>query len=64
MEVIKTERKIPGLADYMLAVMQQIMETAAAKEEITEAEKEKIMKLNEETVTVRYMTSREWEVMA
>ena len=52
------------MADYMLAVMQQIMETAAAKEEITEAEKEKIMKLNEETVTARYMTSREWEVMA
>lgn len=48
----------------MLAIMKQIMETAAAKEEISESEKEKIMKLNEETVTARYMTSREWEVMA
>ena len=54
----------PGLADYMLAVMQQIMDKAAVKKEITESEKEKIMKLNEETVRSRYMTSREWEVQA
>ena len=54
----------PGLADYMLAVMQQIMDKAAVEKEITESEKEKIMKLNEETVRNRYMTSREWEVQA
>ena len=54
----------PGLADYMLAVMQQIMDKAAVEKEITESEKEKIMKLNEETVKSRYMTSREWEVQA
>ena len=54
----------PGLADYMLAVMQQIMDKAAVEKEITESEKEKIMKLNEEIVRSRYMTSREWEVQA
>ena len=54
----------PGLADYMLAVMQQIMDKAAVEKEITESEKEKIMKLNEKTVRNRYMTSREWEVQA
>ena len=54
----------PGLADYMLAVMQQIMDKAAVEKKITESEKEKIMKLNEETVRSRYMTSREWEVQA
>ena len=54
----------PGLADYMLAVMQQIMDKAAVEKEIKKKEKEKIMKLNEETVKSRYMTSREWEVQA
>ena len=54
----------PGLADYMLAVMQQIMDKAAVEKEITDAEKEKITRLNEETVRTRYMTSREWEVLA
>ena len=54
----------PGLADYMLAVMQQIVDKAAVKKELTETEKDKIMRLNEETVRSRYMTSREWEVQA
>ena len=54
----------PGIADYMLAVMQQIIEKAAVEKEITDAEKEKITRLNEETVRTRYMTSREWEVLA
>ena len=54
----------PGTADYMLAVMQQIIEKAAVEKEITDAEKEKITRLNEETVRTRYMTSREWEVLA
>ena len=54
----------PGTADYMLAVMQQIIEKAAVEKEITDAEKEKITRLNEETVRTRYMTFREWEVLA
>lgn len=54
----------PGTADYMLAVMQQIIEKAAVEKEITDTEKEKITRLNEETVRTRYMTSREWEVLA
>ena len=54
----------PGMADYMLAVMQQIIDKAAVEKEITDAEKEKITKLNEETIRARYMTSREWEVLA
>ena len=54
----------PGLADYMLAVMQQIVNKAAAAKEISESERDKIMRLNEETVRSRYMTSREWEVQA
>ena len=54
----------PGTADYMLAVMQQIIEKATVEKEITDTEKEKITRLNEETVRTRYMTSREWEVLA
>ena len=54
----------PGMADYMLAVMQQIMDKAAVEMEITEAEKEKLTELNEETVKAKYMTSKEWEVLA
>ena len=54
----------PGLADYMLAVMQQIVNKAAAAKEISESERDKIMRLNEEIVRSRYMTSREWEVQA
>ena len=55
---------MPGMADYILAVMQQIVDKAAAEKVITETEKEKIIRLNEETVKSRYMTSREWEVLA
>lgn len=36
----------PGLADYMLAVMHQIMDKAAVEKEITEKEKEKIPNLS------------------
>lgn len=54
----------PGMADYMLAVMQQIMDKAAVEMEITEAEKKKLTELNEETVKAKYMTSKEWEVLA
>jgi hypothetical protein len=54
----------PGTADYMLAVMQQIIDKAAVEKEITDAERENITKLNEETVRARYMTSQEWEVLA
>lgn len=54
----------PGMADYMLAVMQQIVDKAAVEMEITEAEKKKLTELNEETVKAKYMTSKEWEVLA
>jgi len=54
----------PGLADYMLAVMDQIMGSAAIEKEISEAEKIRIKEINEVTVTERYMTIREWEVSA
>ena len=54
----------PGLADYMLAVMDQIMGSAAIEKEISESEKIRIREINEVTVTERYMTIREWEVNA
>lgn len=54
----------PGLADYMLAVMDQIMGSAAIEKEISETEKNRIKEINEVTVTERYMTIREWEVSA
>lgn len=54
----------PGLADYMLAVMDQIIGSAAIEKEISETEKVKIREINEVTVTERYMTIREWEVSA
>ena len=54
----------PGLADYMLAVMDQIMGSAAIEKEISEVEKIRIREINEVTVTERYMTIREWEVSA
>ena len=54
----------PGLADYMLAVMDQIMGSAAIEKEISETEKVRIREINEVTVTERYMTIREWEVNA
>lgn len=54
----------PGLADYMLAVMDQIIGSAAIEKEISEAEKIRIREVNEVTVTERYMTIREWEVSA
>lgn len=54
----------PGMADYMLAVMNQILGTAAVEKEVSETEKVKIREINEVTVTERYMTIREWEVNA
>ena len=54
----------PGIADYMLAVMDQIMGSAAIEKEISETEKIRIKEINEVTVTERYMTIREWEVNA
>ena len=54
----------PGLADYMLAVMDQIIGSAAIEKEISETEKIRIREINEVTVTERYMTIREWEVNA
>ena len=54
----------PGLADYMLAVMDQILGSAAVEKEVFETEKVRIREINEVTVTERYMTIREWEVNA
>ena len=51
--------KIPGIADYMLAVMDQIMGSAAVEKEISQTEAKRIKELNEVTVTERYMTIRE-----
>ena len=53
----------PGKADYILAVMQQIVYKVAEDNEITEDEKDELTRLNEETVKSRYMTSREWEML-
>ena len=54
----------PGIADYMLAVMDQIICSAAVEKEISETEKVKIREINEVTVTERYLTIRDWEVNA
>ncbi|MBR6394397.1 MAG: hypothetical protein IKS13_06220 [Ruminococcus sp.] len=54
----------PGIADYMLAVMDQILGSAAVEKEVSETEKVRIREINEVTVTERYMTIREWEVTA
>ena len=54
----------PGIADYMIAVMDQIIGSAAIEKEISESEKIRIREINEVTVTDRYMTIREWEVTA
>ena len=54
----------PGIADYMLAVMNQILGTAAVEKEVSETEKVRIREINEVTVTERYMTIRGWEVNA
>ena len=54
----------PGLADYMLAVMDQILGSAAVEKEVFKTEKVRIREINEVTVTERYMTIREWEVNA
>lgn len=54
----------PGIADYMLAVMDQILGSAAVEKEVSETEKVRIREINEVTVTERYMTIREWEVNA
>ena len=54
----------PGLADYMLAVMDQIIGSAVIEKEISKTEKVRIREINEVTVTERDMTIREWEVNA
>ena len=54
----------PGIADYMIAVMDQIIGCAAIEKEISESEKIRIREINEVTVTERYITIREWEVTA
>ena len=54
----------PGIADYMLAVMDQIIGSAAVEKEVSDTERVKIREINEVTVTERYLTIREWEVNA
>ena len=62
--MVNTTDNKPGIADYMLAVMDQILGTAAVEKEVSEMEKLRIREINEVTVTERYMTIREWEVNA
>jgi len=62
--MVNTTDNKPGIADYMLAVMDQILGIAAVEKEVSEKEKLRIREINEVTVTERYMTIREWEVNA
>lgn len=61
--IVTTDNK-PGIADYMLAVMDQIIGSAGVEKEVSDTEKTRIRELNQVTVTERYMTIREWEVNA
>ena len=61
--IVTTDNK-PGIADYMLAVMDQIIGSAGVEKEVSDTEKTRIRELNQITVTERYMTIREWEVNA
>ena len=54
----------PGIADYMLAVMDQIIGSASVEKEVSDTEKTRIRELNQVTVTGKYMTISEWEVNA
>ena len=62
--MVNTTDNKPGIADYMLAVMDQIIESAGVENEVSDTEKTRIRELNQVTVTERYMTIREWEVNA
>ena len=60
--MVNTTDNKPGIADYMLAVMDQIIGSASVEKEVSDTEKTRIRELNQVTVTERYMTIREWEV--
>lgn len=62
--MVNTNDNKPGIADYMLAVMDQIIGSAGVENEVSDTEKTRIRELNQVTVTERYMTIREWEVNA
>ena len=62
--MVKMTDNKPGIADYMLAVMDQIIGSASVEKEVSDTEKIRIRELNQVTVTERYMTIREWEVNA
>jgi hypothetical protein len=62
--MVKMTDNKPGIADYMLAVMDQIIGSASVEKEVSDTEKTRIRELNQVTVTERYMTIREWEVNA
>uniref|UniRef100_UPI001966ED8B hypothetical protein n=1 Tax=Ruminococcus flavefaciens TaxID=1265 RepID=UPI001966ED8B len=63
--IIETIKMVDTFFNFlMLAVMDQIIGSAAIEKEISETEKVRISEINEVTVTERYMTIREWEVNA
>ena len=62
--MVNTTDNKPGIADYMLAVMDQIIGSAGVEKEVSDTEKTRIRALTQVTVTERYMTIREWEVNA
>ena len=62
--MVNTTDNKPGIADYMLAVMDQIIGSAGVEKEVSDTAKTRIRELNQVTVTERYMTIREWEVNA
>jgi len=62
--MVNTTDNKPGIADYMLAVMDQIIGSAGVEKEVSDTEKTRIRELNQVTVTERYMTIREREVNA
>ena len=62
--MVNTTDNKPGIADYMLAVMDRIIGSAGVEKEVSDTEKTRIRELNQVTVTERYMTIREWEVNA
>lgn len=50
--------------DYMLAVMDQLLGTAAIEKEVSQKERLRIREMKEVTVTERHIIIHEWEVNA
>lgn len=51
-------------ADYMLAVMDQLLGTVAIEKEVSQQERLRICEMKEVTVTERHIIIHEWEVNA